>query len=400
MKNISKLKSFYILGPVIVFIVFYLNKNIIFKPSGPLIVLSSGTIKPGDVLYDILSDINLERNEIISILTTFNSHYETRKIQSGHIYEVYHTSYGLINKFNYWITPVEYFSVEKSTIGKFYCKKMIVPSKKVLMTGEGEIKTTLWEAMIQHGFEPETIMSFADIFSWQIDFFTEPRPKDKFKLVYEKYEYKNKITVYGKILGAIYDGKQTGKYTAIFFESQDKKYSDYFSPDGNSLRKMFLRAPLNFRRISSYFSYKRFHPILRYWRPHLGIDYSAPAGTPVSSIGDGTVTFAGWNGGFGNQVIIRHNSTYTSMYGHLSRFAKKIKKGKRVKQGQVIGYVGTTGLTTGPHLDFRITKNGSFVNFLKLKFPPSKKIPEKYIEEFNKTKEEILKLLEGNLSAS
>jgi len=394
-------KFFFIFFPaVVIILIIFLNKNLIFKSSGPFIVLSTGTIHSGDILNEVLSNAGLEKSEVTSVLVTLNPYYNIRNIQPGHIYEIYHTTFGIVNKFNYWYSPVEYFSVEKSTEGKFYCSKKVVPSKKLLKNVEGELQTTLWEAMTQKGINPEMIMNFADIFSWQIDFFTEPRVGDKFKFIYESYEYENNVKIDGKILGAIYDGKQTGKYIAVFFESQDKKYSDYFSSDGASLKKMFLRAPLNFRRISSYFSYNRFHPILRYWRPHLGIDYAAPTGTPVSSIGDGTVIFVGWEGGFGNLVKIRHNSTYTTWYGHLSRFGKGIKKGVRVRQGQVIGYVGATGLATGPHLDFRITKNGSFVNFLKLKFPPSQNVPKEYKEEFEKTKEEILKLLEGTAPSS
>jgi len=181
----------------------------------------------------------------------------------------------------------------------------------------------------------------------------------------------------------------------VYFESSDGKIKGFFAPSGNSMRKMFLKAPLNYRRISSHFSYGRVHPILRYVRPHLGIDYAANIGTPVSAIGDGIVIYAGWKGDYGKMIKIKHNASYTSLYGHLSAISKGIKRGAVVKQGQVIGKVGSTGLSTGPHLDFRITQNGKYVNFLKINMPFAENIPKKYKQEFNTVSEQYLKLLDS-----
>ncbi|GAI05610.1 unnamed protein product, partial [marine sediment metagenome] len=202
---------------------------------------------------------------------------------------------------------------------------------------------------------------------------------DVFKIIWERERRADGKITEGRIIAAQYDGKEA-KSTAIFFDD------DWWEIGGKSMRKQFLRAPLSYRRISSYYSLKRFHPILRYWRPHKGIDYAAQIGTPVSAVGDGVVTYCGWKRDYGRFIEIRHNSTYSTTYGHLLRYAKGIRKGKRVKQGDVIGKVGSSGLSTGPHLDFRIKRWGKFVNFLKLKFPPAKKIKKKYRKKFNKEK--------------
>ena len=191
-----------------------------------------------------------------------------------------------------------------------------------------------------------------------------------------------------------YEGELLSKHEAVLFEDPSGNI-DYYTKEGKSLRKAFLRAPLNYKYISSYFSNNRFHPILRIWRPHLAIDYAAPSGTPVSTIGDGTVIYKGWNVGYGNYIKIRHPNNYETGYGHLSRFASGLKNGQKVKQGEIIGYVGATGLATGPHLDFSISENGKRVDFLKLKLPAASSINPQYITQFNEVKNKLLSALEN-----
>jgi murein DD-endopeptidase MepM/ murein hydrolase activator NlpD len=233
---------------------------------------------------------------------------------------------------------------------------------------EGEIKNILWTSMKEKNIPVDVILNFADIFAWEIDFLTEVRDGDKFKVIYNvKKNLRGKV-IQKKVLAGYYEGKETGKKIMVYFED------DYYNEKGEGARSMFLKAPLQYRRISSYFTYHRFHPILRYVRPHLGIDYAAPTGTPVSAVADGVVTFKGWNGGYGNFVEIKHQMGYVTTYGHLSRF-RNIYVGKKVKQGDVIGYVGMTGIATGPHLDFRIKKDGQFINYLKIKRSSNKKLP-------------------------
>lgn len=268
--------------------------------------------------------------------------------------------------------------------GKFTSVTKKVSFKTEIYGVGGEIKSSLWESMSAQGIPTGLILEFANIFAWQIDFLTEPRKGDSYQLVWEHQIDASGKTQKNVVIAAQYNGQETSLNTALRFKN------NFYDANGNALRKMFLHAPLNYRRISSYFSYKRFHPVLRYWRPHLGIDYSAPTGTPVVSVGDGTISFVGRRGQYGKTIIIRHNSVYTSMYGHLNGYARGIKSGKHINQGDVIGYVGSTGLATGPHLDFRIKKYTKFVNFLKLKFPSAARVLKKDMNEFSVLKKKLL----------
>jgi len=256
------------------------------------------------------------------------------------------------------------------------------PNHVFLAVAEGEIKTNLYNSALSYHIDPQLILLLAEIFAWDIDFFTDLRPGDKYQFVYEKIFTKGKFIRNGRILAARFIN-QGRTLEAYYFETPDGK-GDYYDAKGNSLRKAFLKAPLRFKRISSYFSYHRRHPVLGIVRPHLGIDYAAPIGTPVEAVADGKIVFIGWNHDYGKFIKIQHNHIYTSTYGHLSRFARGLRRGSRVKQGQVIGYVGMTGLATGPHLDFRFLKNGRFINYLKFKAPAGKPLPKKYHAFFRK----------------
>jgi murein DD-endopeptidase MepM/ murein hydrolase activator NlpD len=269
----------------------------------------------------------------------------------------------------------DYF-VFRNSQGVFFLSKKDVEIRSEVFKSSGKISSSLWESMVSNSIHPDVILDFADTFSWSIDFLTEVRDKDTYKIVYEVLKTDTGKPVSKKILAAVYDGAETGRKTAIFFKN------NYYDETGDSLKSFFLRAPLNYRRISSYFSLRRFHPVLRIIRPHYGIDYAARTGTPVVSVADGIVTFAGWKGGYGKFIQIKHNSAYSTGYGHLSRYAKNIRKEIRVQQGQVIGYVGSTGVATGPHLDFNIKKSGKFINFLKLKRFSTGRLPKKDTEEF------------------
>lgn len=245
-------------------------------------------------------------------------------------------------------------------------------------TVKGNIKNILWTSMIELNVPQDIILNYTDMFAWDIDFLTEVRAGDEFGLVYEvKRNHKNKI-ISRKVLAGYYSGVVTGKKFSLYYKD------DYYNEKGESSKSFFLKAPLQYRRISSYFSYRRFHPVLKYVRPHLGIDYAAPTGTPVSSVADGVVIYKGWKGGYGNYIEIRHAMGYITSYGHLSRFASNIYVGKKVKQGDLIGYVGMTGIATGPHLDFRIRQNGNYLNYLKLKRSSNKKLPPADVEEIKK----------------
>lgn len=257
---------------------------------------------------------------------------------------------------------------------------------------QGEIKSSLWESMIELCESPELIMKFTEVFEWEIDFLTEPRGGDTFRLIFEEYHRDGNFIKYGDILAAEYNlGNQI--HQAVLYQNPEGR-KGYFDPTGKSVRKAFLKSPLNYRRISSRFSYRRFHPIFKRFRPHLGVDYAAPVGTPVVASGDGVVTFTGWKRGFGKIVEIRHSNGFITSYGHLSRFARGIRKGKQVKQKDLIGYVGSTGVSTGPHLDYRVKANGRYVNPLRMVAPPIHPVKEEYLADFQRHRDNLLYALD------
>ena len=252
----------------------------------------------------------------------------------------------------------------------------ITPFKKQIKSeikyASGTIETSLWDAMIGGGLHPSSGYRISEIFAWTVDFFGLQKG-DGFKVIYEELYIDDKLLGTGKIYGAQFN--RTGSVVTAIPFIQDGKES-YFDTDGTSLRKAFLKAPLQFSRISSRYSSSRMHPILRIRRPHFGVDYAAPVGTPVHAIGDGRITSATTENGSGRMVRIQHNSVYATAYLHLSRFGDGIAPGVFVKQGDIIGYVGSSGLSTGPHLDFRFYMNGSPVDPLKVDAPPVEPVSE------------------------
>ena len=260
---------------------------------------------------------------------------------------------------------------------------------------EGTITSSLYESMVAIGEHPDLIVDYASIFAWEIDFFTETRSGDSFKILLKR-EYLDTIPIGYEEIDYLYYGGEIGQYTAFRYRTPDGQVG-YYSKDGGSLKKLFLKAPLSYARISSYFSRSRFHPILKIRRPHWGVDYVAPRGTPVSAIGDGLVTYAGWKGQYGRLVEIRHVKGYSTRYGHLSRIRKGIRKGRRVKQGQVIGYVGSTGLATGPHLHFEVRYHKKPINPLRMKVPKSPGLKKQYLKGYKAHVDSVLKYI-GRLS--
>jgi murein DD-endopeptidase MepM/ murein hydrolase activator NlpD len=253
-----------------------------------------------------------------------------------------------------------------------------------IVTFKGSVESTLWESALDAQMNPNLIADLAEIFAWQVDFSREVQIGDKWRLSVEEELVQGEHIGWGSILSAEYVNRGE-VHTAVLFKKDDETVG-YFTPEGNSLKKVFLKSPIQYGRISSRFSKKRFHPVLKYNRPHLGVDYAAPIGTPIRAVGDGTVEFAAYSGGGGNVIKIRHNSVYQSAYKHLSRFAKGIRRGAKVQQGQTIGYVGSTGLSTGPHLHYEFYVNGSFVDPLNQKFPTAEPISQNYLAAFTEQK--------------
>ena len=257
---------------------------------------------------------------------------------------------------------------------------------------EGTINASLWNVLQSKGVDPQLAIRIADVFAWQIDFY-DVKEGDSFRVLYDiAYIDDTTVLQINRIQGAVFT-HQGKDFTAIPF-TQDSVF-EYFDPEGNSLRREFLKAPLDIFRITSRFSNARFHPILKRYRAHHGVDYAAPVGTPVKSIGAGTVIAKGYQGGGGNFLKIRHNSVYTTTYMHLSKYAPGIQEGSRVQQGEVIAYVGSTGLSTGPHLDFRVYKNGEPINPLKMEAPPSYPVKPELRDSFRIVRQRVLAELDS-----
>lgn len=257
---------------------------------------------------------------------------------------------------------------------------------------EGTINSSLWNVLQSNGVNPLLAINIADVFAWQIDFY-DVKDGDSFRVLYD-IAYIDDTTALNisSIQGAIFN-HQGKDFVAIPF-TQDSVF-EYFDQDGNSLRKAFLKAPLDIFRITSRFTNARFHPILKRYRAHHGVDYAAPVGTPVKSIGAGTVIAKGYQNGGGNYLKVKHNSVYTTTYMHLSKFAKGIQVGSHVQQGEVIAYVGSTGLSTGPHLDFRVHKNGQPINPLNMEAPPSLPVKPELRDSFNTVKQYVMAELDS-----
>jgi murein DD-endopeptidase MepM/ murein hydrolase activator NlpD len=257
----------------------------------------------------------------------------------------------------------------------------------------GRVDDSLFNAVEDAGESAELALRLAQIFGYDLDFYTDPRKGDTFRIVVEKKRYANgQLAGYGKIFAAEYDNAGR-KYQALLFHDPDGR-AGYYSADGKSLQKAFLRSPLKFGApVTSHFNKARFHPILKTYRPHMGTDYGAPVGTPVQTIGSGRVVFAGRKGGEGNMVQVAHANGYETMYLHLSRMF--VHSGERVEIGKTIGLVGSTGLSTGPHLDFRILQKGQYKNFEKLGLPPSDPVSKKAWPEFAAVREKWLPLLKN-----
>ena len=245
---------------------------------------------------------------------------------------------------------------------------------------QGRVTSSLWESAIEANMDPQLIVDLAEIFAWQIDFAREVRTNDQWRIVVEKRYVDHEFIGWGSVIAAEYINNDR-KYDAYRFERDDKLIG-YFDHSGRSLQKLFLKSPLKYGRVSSRFSRRRFHPIRKVYRPHLGVDYAAPIGTPVRAVGDGTVILRARKGGAGKMIRIRHNRIYKSAYLHLNSYAKGIRKGSKVTQGQVIGYVGKTGLATGPHLHYEFYKYGQYMDPLAVEFPTADPVPSNLMAEF------------------
>ncbi|HVN71596.1 MAG TPA: M23 family metallopeptidase [Desulfomonilia bacterium] len=322
-------------------------------------------VKRGDNIYGLLQACGIGFSQIRSLFTSARHEYNLADIVPGHPLKVWVTgeSPKRLEKLTYEIDPVTYLEVLPKD-GLFKARTRTRAIETSFERAQGTISNSLYESAVRSGLSPEIVMDLSDIFGWDINFFTDIKDGDTFTVLYEKNYVRDQFKGYGKVLAARFV-VQGEEHLAVYFDN-GKGIHGYFDEHGKPIRKLFLKAPLNYRRISSGFSYHRIHPIFHIRRPHLGVDYAAPMGTPVVALGEGRITSYGRSGGFGNAVTINHPLGYVTHYGHLCRFARGITVGKRVCQGDVIGYVGMTGIATGPHLDFRVQYRGKYTNPLHL----------------------------------
>jgi murein DD-endopeptidase MepM/ murein hydrolase activator NlpD len=337
-------------------------------------------VKEGETLGGIMNRLGATRAQITGITLMPRSEFDVRTIRPGKTYyALYQTDTAGVERLQYYIyLPSIREAVVLHLTDSMHVERYEKEVTHMNRAAEVVIEASLWNAMAGNGLPTELALELSDIYAWTIDFFGLQKG-DSIRVYYdEQYVDTTRIGI-GRIYAAqFYHARKWQE--AYWFE--EGKIGNYFDEEGNSLRKTFLKAPLNYKRISSGFTYARKHPIHKVVRPHTGVDYAAPMGTPVVSIGDGVVTMKEYKGGGGHTVKIKHNSTYTTAYLHLSKYAKGLAVGKHVKQGEVIGYVGSSGSSTGPHLDFRVWKNGSPIDPLKMQSPPAEPIPAQYKDTF------------------
>jgi len=355
------------------------------------LVMYEGVVLPRETLSNILSRYNVSLNTIDLIVRRSRDVFDLRRIRAGNSYSVLclNDSLQTVKYFIYEESPTSYVVFNLGDSVHVYTGAKEIERR--IREASGVITSSLWNAMVVQNINPQLALELSDIYAWTIDFFGIQHG-DNFRVIYEDLYVEGQSIGIGRVLASHF--RNAGSDFYAFYFVQDNE-GDYYDEQANSLRRAFLKAPLKFSRISSHFSHSRLHPVHRVYRPHHGVDYAAPAGTPVMAIGDGKVTVARYRGAAGNMVEIVHNSVHKTQYLHLSKYGKGIREGVRVKQGQVIGYVGSTGTSTGPHLDFRFYQNGKAINPLTVKSPPAEPVKESYREEFMVKSDSLMKVLRG-----
>lgn len=342
------------------------------------------TVKNGDNMSVILNKQGLDGQRIQQFVDAATGLFDTRNIRVGKNYTTLRDSSTLL----YWIyehDPITYYIVDfRDSLPKInrYDRPVTTEIKKL----GGVITSSLFQTVLDAGATQELAVNLAGVFDWTVDFFSVQKG-DYFRVVYEEKQVEGKPYGMGRILAAEFNSRGKNNVAILF---DNGKPNQYYNEKGESMKKRYLKAPLEFSRITSKFSMKRFHPVLKRYKAHLGTDYAAPTGTPIRTIGDGVVVEAGYRGGNGNFVKIKHNKTHSTGYLHMSRIAKGMRAGARVSQGQVIGYVGSTGLATGPHLCFRFWENGQQVDPKRIQQPAADPLPKAMLPQFEVVRDSMM----------
>jgi murein DD-endopeptidase MepM/ murein hydrolase activator NlpD len=376
-------------------------------PPESLLDVTRGTLEAGQSLAGALAEAGVTPDVVHVITRELRPLFDFRRAQPGHRFRLVRTPEGEMVEFRYEVSDIDRYvlrRVEKLQhdgvlVHEWQAAREEAELEPRVARIAGVVSTSLHEAIVALGERGQLANDFSEIFAWDVDFSRNVQPGDEFNILYERLYLKDeedgeRYVGPGKILAARYTGA-AGDFSALYFEPEEG-HGGYYRPDGSSVERQFLKAPLRYSRISSIYTQARRHPILNVTRPHQGIDYAAPRGTPLWAVADGKVIYRGWAGGFGNLIKVRHNNGYISYYAHLSRFAKGLKVGQTVSQKQVIGYVGATGLATGPHVCFRIAKDGHYVNPAKVYTPAGDPIPAEDQEEFHDQRDLLLAELGGS----
>ena len=360
-----------------------LGKTAASPPKKDEFTKTTGMFARADTVIGVLLEHGVGRSEIQEILDSVRNKRVFSRIRTGRRYEVKKKD-GAFREFMFQIDKVERLKISRTPDGKLTARREPIPYHVEVVRIESQIQDSLHQAITDGGGAPVLVNKLGDIFAYVIDFHKDLQKGDQVEVLVERKRLRGEFAGYGKILAArfIVGGR---RHTAAYFEHAG---GGYFNFEGESLRRAFLRSPLRYTRISSRFSKRRFHPLLKRYRPHLGVDYAAPRGTPVHAVADGVVTWVGRKGQGGRTIKLRHGGGYRTSYLHLYRYARGMRKGRRVSQGEVIGYVGSSGLSTGPHLDYRITRRGRYLNPLKANLPKGMPLPLSLRSAFKKILEE------------
>jgi murein DD-endopeptidase MepM/ murein hydrolase activator NlpD len=339
-----------------------------------------GKVKNGQFFSNLLTSLGMSAQEGYNLTMACGDVFDVKNLRVGNSYKAYYDEKGILRHIVYDASRTSniIFDCQSPYSVRKYEKPISVEQRYADVT----ISSSLWVDMRDAGVSPELIISLSDIYAWTVDFFGLQKG-DRFRVLYEEKICDGEVVAVDTVRYATFT-RGSEVLPSIMFDQKDGG-NIYWNEKGESMRKAFLKAPLKFSRISSGFSYSRKHPVTRKVQPHTGIDYAAPKGTPVMTIGDGVVTSMKYEGAGGNTIRIRHNSVYSTAYLHLSGYAKGLKVGQRVRQGQVIGYVGSTGRSTGPHLDFRVWRNGTPINPLKMDSPPAEPLKDEFKAAFEQT---------------
>ena len=351
-----------------------------------------GELESGQTLGAVLYLNHIDHGRIDQIVRASKGIFDFRKAKAGKKFTVLcsNDSIEKAQYFIYEISNIDYVVFDiRDTIEVFLGQKEVELKNR---EASGKIESSLWNSLIENKMSPALVMELSSIYAWTIDFFRIQKG-DYFKVVYEEKYVEGEFIGIGRVYAALFNHANENFY-AFYFE-EEENYGDYFDDEGAALRKAFLRAPLNYSRISSSFSKRRKHPVTGRIKAHLGTDYAAPTGTPILSTANGTVTEARYKRNNGNYVKVRHNNTYSTQYLHMSKIKSGIRPGVYVKQGEVIGYVGSTGLATGPHVCYRFWKNGRQVDPYKQKLPPSKPVKKENLEAYTMLKDSMMNVIQS-----